>query len=104
MSRLPPRTTRTPTLVPFTKLCRSDGRDGPANQNRLCGKGRFGWYYIYSPHRLTKPMIRRDDAPKRWNDQVDPMNPWTHFREATWEEALEKAAGGLKKEIGRANV
>src|SRR3546814_20605898 len=42
-------------------------------------------------------MIRRDDAPKRWNDQVDPMNPWTHFREASWEEALEKAAGGLKK-------
>src|SRR3546814_3576048 len=29
--------------------------------------------------------------------QVDPMNPWTHFREASWEEALEKAAGGLKK-------
>src|SRR3546814_7213852 len=25
------------------------------------------------------------------------MNPWTHFREATWEEALEKAAGGLNK-------
>src|SRR3546814_7038341 len=42
-------------------------------------------------------MIRRDDAPKRWNDQVDPMNPWTHFREASWEEALDRAAGGLKK-------
>src|SRR3546814_16706798 len=25
------------------------------------------------------------------------MNPWTNFREATWEEALEKAAGGLNK-------
>src|SRR5262245_60030269 len=25
------------------------------------------------------------------------MNPWTHFREATWEEALDEAAAGLKK-------
>jgi len=79
------------------KILYIDGRDGPANQNRLCVKGRFGWDYIYSPHRLTKPMIRREDVPKRWDDQVDPMNPWTHFREATWEEALEKAASGLKK-------
>jgi len=29
------------------------------------------------------------------NDQVDPANPWTHFREATWEEALDVAARGL---------
>ena len=26
---------------------------------------------------------------------VDPANPWTHFREATWEEALDRAAHGL---------
>src|SRR3546814_17021258 len=97
MIRRPPRSTRTDTLFPYTTLFRSDGRDGPANQNRLCVKGRFGWDYIYSPHRLTKPLIRRDDAPKRWDDQVDSMNPWTHFREANWEEALEKAAGGLNK-------
>ena len=28
---------------------------------------------------------------------IDPANPWTHFREATWEEALDRAAAGLKK-------
>ncbi|MPZ10956.1 MAG: formate dehydrogenase subunit alpha [Kiloniellaceae bacterium] len=88
---------QTTVHVKDDKILYIDGRDGPANQNRLCVKGRFGWDYIYSPHRLTKPMIRRDDAPKRWDDQVDPMNPWTHFREASWEEALERAAGGLKK-------
>ena len=88
---------QTTVHVKDDKILYIDGRDGPANQNRLCVKGRFGWDYIYSPHRLTKPMIRRDDAPKRWDDQVDPADPWTHFREATWEEALEKAAGGLKK-------
>src|SRR3546814_12860983 len=62
---------QTTVHVKDDKILYIDGRDGPANQNRLCVKGRFGWDYIYSPHRLTKPMIRRDDAPKRWNDQVD---------------------------------
>ena len=73
-----------------------DGRPGPANQNRLCVKGRFGFDYIGHPHRLTKPMIRREDAPKSAGIQIDPANPWTHFREATWEEALDVAAKGLK--------
>ncbi|NIA69230.1 formate dehydrogenase subunit alpha [Pelagibius litoralis] len=88
---------QTTVHVKDDKILYIDGRDGPANQNRLCVKGRFGWDYIYNPQRLTKPLIRRDDAPKRWDDQVDPMNPSTHFREATWEEALDRAAGGLKK-------
>ncbi|MBL4719905.1 MAG: (2Fe-2S)-binding protein, partial [Alphaproteobacteria bacterium] len=39
------------------------GRTGPANRNRLCVKGRFGFDYVRHPHRLTNPMIRRDDAP-----------------------------------------
>jgi formate dehydrogenase major subunit len=30
-------------------------------------------------------------------DQVDPANPFTHFREASWEEALDVAAAGLVK-------
>ena len=88
---------QTTVHVKDDKILYIDGRDGPANENRLCVKGRFGWDYIYSPHRLTKPMIRRDDAPKKWDDQIDSLNPWTHFREATWEEALDRAAQGLKK-------
>jgi formate dehydrogenase major subunit len=72
-----------------------DGRDGPANRNRLCVKGRFGFDYIDHPHRLTKPMIRREDAPKGAALEIDPANPWTHFREASWEEALDRAAAGL---------
>ena len=73
------------------------GRDGPANQNRLCVKGRFGFDYVASPERLTKPMIRKDGVPKVPHEFIDPKNPWTHFREASWEEALDRAAGGLKK-------
>ena len=72
------------------------GRTGPANENRLCVKGRFGFDYVKHPHRLTKPMIRRDDAPKAADMDIDPANPWTHFREATWEEALDRAGAGLK--------
>src|SRR5690606_26029622 len=36
-----------------------------------------------------------------WDDSGDPNTPWTHFREATWEEALSFAAGGLKKILER---
>jgi formate dehydrogenase major subunit len=73
-----------------------EGINGPANENRLCVKGRFGFDYIDHKHRLTKPMIRRADAPAKGLN-VDPSNPWTHFREATWDEALDAAANGLAK-------
>ncbi len=71
------------------------GRDGPANHKRLCVKGRFGFDYVTHPHRLTTPLVRRADAPKSADCEVDPANPLTHFREAAWEEALDRAAGGL---------
>jgi formate dehydrogenase major subunit len=77
------------------KLIYAEGRDGPANHNRLCVKGRFGFDYIHHPHRLTKPLVRLPNAKKDANDQVDPANPFTHFREASWEEALDLAAQGL---------
>jgi formate dehydrogenase major subunit len=79
------------------KLLYVTGRNGPANQNRLCVKGRFGFDYISNPQRLTKPMVRKDGVAKAAADLVDPANPFTHFREATWEEAMERAASGLKK-------
>src|SRR5882672_787035 len=79
------------------KIIYAEGRDGPGNHNRLCVKGRFGFDYIHHPHRLTKPLIRLDNVAKDADDQVDPANPWTHFREATWEEALDRAAAGLKR-------
>ncbi|MCL4156830.1 UNVERIFIED_CONTAM: hypothetical protein GTU68_053422 [Idotea baltica] len=65
--------------VKDNKIVQVDGRDGPANENRLCVKGRFGFDYVMSEERLTRPLIRRDDV----------------FREATWEEAMAKAAEGL---------
>jgi formate dehydrogenase major subunit len=77
------------------KIAWVEGRDGPANQNRLCVKGRFGFDYVDNPERLTKPLIRLANKPKGLN--IDPANPLTHFREASWQEALDFAAGGLKR-------
>ncbi|WP_420965509.1 formate dehydrogenase subunit alpha [Bradyrhizobium sp. B120] len=79
------------------KVIYAEGRDGPANHNRLCVKGRFGFDYIHHPNRLTKPLVRLPGVKKDANDQVDPANPYTHFREASWEEALDLAAAGLRK-------
>ncbi len=72
-----------------------EGINGPANEGRLCVKGRFGFDYIHHPHRLTKPLIRREDAPAKGLN-VDPGNLSTHFREATWEEAMDLATTKLK--------
>jgi formate dehydrogenase major subunit len=78
-------------------IVRVDGRDGPANHERLCVKGRFGFDYVQHPHRLTKPLIRKKGVAKTADFTVDPTRWRDVFREATWEEALELAAGGLKK-------
>ncbi len=101
--------TETATICPFCgvgcqisvkskagKIKYVEGLNGPANENRLCVKGRFGFDYINHPDRLTRPLIRRKDAPAKGLN-VDPANPLTHFREATWEEALDFAASGLAK-------
>ena len=77
------------------KIAYVEGANGPANENRLCVKGRFGFDYVNNPERLTKPLIRREAMKKGLN--VDPANPLTHFREASWEEALDFAAHGLMR-------
>jgi len=78
------------------KILYVEGRNGPANHNRLCVKGRFGFDYVTHPHRLMKPLVRKEGVGKDAHGTVDPANPFTHFREATWDEALDLAASGLK--------
>ncbi len=79
------------------RIVQVEGRDGPANHQRLCVKGRYGFDYVHSPQRLTRPLIRRADAPRGAEVVVDPSNPLTHFREASWEEALDAAAAGFRR-------
>ena len=52
--------------------------EGPANGISTCIKGKFGWDFVNSPDRLTKPLIREGGK----------------FREATWDEALESCGAG----------
>src|SRR4051794_20298145 len=97
----------------------ADGRSQPGSQSRLCVKGRYGWDYSFSKQRLTTPLIRRESSypkgplssdvrgdeggrRKKPGGLVDYDEILPHFREATWEEALDLAASRLA-EIHRAN-
>ena len=82
--------------VKDNKILYVEGRDGPANHARLCVKGRYGFDYANHPQRLTVPLIRRADAPKVADVEMDPERVMDLFREATWEEALEFAGGKLR--------
>jgi NADH-quinone oxidoreductase chain G len=54
-------------------IIRSIGKDGRGiSEGDLCGKGRFGFDYLYSENRLNTPLIKK-------GDKLEP---------ATWEEAL----------------
>ncbi|HUK56137.1 MAG TPA: NADH-quinone oxidoreductase subunit NuoG [Nitrospiria bacterium] len=59
------------------------------NEGDLCAKGYFGYPFVNSPKRLTKPLVReagRRDAP---------------LVETSWEEALERVAEGFGRIKGR---
>ena len=73
-----------------------NGAAGPANSSRLCVKGRYGFDYVHHRHRLTKPLVRKPDVPKHKDFSVDPGSWHEVFREATWNEALDLAATGLR--------
>ena len=55
------------------------------NEGSLCVKGRYGFDFVSSPERLAQPLIREDGR----------------FREASWDEALDACAAGLKESISR---
>jgi formate dehydrogenase major subunit len=92
---------QTSVAVKDNRIVQVDGRNGPANENRLCVKGRFGFDYVHSDERLTKPLIRRDDAPKAGDMDLRHADPLSIFREASWEEALSKAGSGLSAILSR---
>ncbi|MGZ5268331.1 MAG: formate dehydrogenase subunit alpha, partial [Caldimonas sp.] len=79
------------------KIVGVDGRDGPANHNRLCVKGRFGYDYVHHEQRLTVPLIRKPGVPKHEKEAPQPGHWSEVFREATWDEALDLAAGKLRQ-------
>ena len=65
--------------------------EAPANGVSTCVKGKWGWDFVNSKERLTKPLIRKGDE----------------FVEATWEEALGLVASKLseiKEEHGAESI
>src|SRR5438309_4621298 len=54
------------------QILKIEPRDGPTNGISTCIKGKFGWDFVNSSDRLTKPLIREGSK----------------FREANWDEAL----------------
>lgn len=67
------------------RVVRLRGVDNPqVNQGWLCDKGRFAFEYLAAPERLARPLVRGRDG---------------RLREATWEEALDRAAVGLRAVI-----
>lgn len=77
------------------RILRVEGRHGPANQGRLCVKGRYGFDYVHHPQRLTVPLLRREGVPK--HTPVDPQRWHEVFRAASWDEALARASEGLRR-------
>src|SRR2546423_7838865 len=57
-------------------ILKIEPRDGPTNGISTCIKGKFGWDFVNSSDRLTKPLIR------------EVLADGHRFREATWDEAL----------------
>jgi len=53
-------------------ILKVEPREGPTNGISSCIKGKFGWDFVNSSERLTKPLIREGGE----------------FREANWDEAL----------------
>lgn len=78
------------------RIVRVEGRDGPANDSRLCVKGRYGFDYVHHPERLTQPLIRREDAPKVPHRDWTAESAMAQFRPATWDEVLNKIGEQFK--------
>ena len=63
--------------------------DAVVNHGNLCVKGRFGYDYIYSPARVTTPLIRKVPQKPGQRSQAFDRSEW---REVSWDEALDYTA------------
>jgi predicted molibdopterin-dependent oxidoreductase YjgC len=61
---------------PKGELVKALGNDDGPNEGHLCVKGRFGFDFVQSDKRLTKPLIKKNGK----------------FEEASWDEALDLVA------------
>ncbi len=63
----------------------SPAEENPVNRGHLCVKGKFGWDYLKSGDRLTRPLVKSNGA----------------FVEVSWEEALGLITDNLDQVLDR---
>jgi len=63
--------------------------DAVVNHGNLCVKGRLGYDYVYSPYRVTTPLIRK--TPQQPGHRTQAFDP-ADWREVSWDEALDYTA------------
>lgn len=64
------------------KILRSRGKeDNGRSEGNLCGRGRFGFDYIYSENRLKTPLIRKEGAlvPASWDEALSYISEGLQF-------------------------
>ena len=66
--------------------------DGVANRGLLCVKGRYGLDYIYHPHRVTRPLVRKTSQRGGQRTPAQSLDDWV---EVSWDEALDLVADNL---------
>ncbi|MBM4433141.1 MAG: formate dehydrogenase subunit alpha, partial [Chloroflexi bacterium] len=57
------------------------GTESPVNRGTLCVRGSYGYDFVHSPERLTKPLIKIDG----------------NFQAVSWEQALDRVAAEFKR-------
>jgi predicted molibdopterin-dependent oxidoreductase YjgC len=73
--------------VKNNQVVKVNGADAAPNYGSLCVKGRFGFNFINSPERLTKPLVKENGQ----------------FKETSWDQALDlvaKKLSGIKEKHG----
>jgi predicted molibdopterin-dependent oxidoreductase YjgC len=100
------------------EVIRVSSKPDTFNEGWLCAKGRFGYGFIHSPDRLTKPLIRivpKDNSNFTFYRTNPPLPPFTKgrrggvnnsslvphpsspFKEVSWDEAYDYTATRLKQ-------
>jgi formate dehydrogenase major subunit len=87
---------QTEVSVKDNEIIAVNGWNGPANESRLCVKGRFGYDYINSKSRLKEPLIRINKATKSWDLSINDVDVYKYFKKVSWQEAIEYASSGFK--------
>lgn len=89
-------------FVRRNEVIRVSSKEDTINEGWLCAKGRFGYSFIHSPDRLTKPLIRIAPKENQVPDYVHKASDIKYqisnlFKEVSWDEALDYIAIKLKQ-------